>query len=246
MLITTAERQAVIERNAAHFGWDLAGLRRRSLISVEVALWPTGREIAEFDAALEALGKQVEQFNATRVAFDPIDPVLESGGDPATEIEKAFHLRDWLLQHDLSGIVTADFGAAGTLGFRRHAFLQVLADCSVVLHAPTNPDERERRLTVLKYRGSSVVEEELSFVIGMGGIEMPVPPPKRNRKELATDLLHPELLATRDQFAARLRALDRFLEVKQAEMDFFLDKDTNAAVGTEQAPAGSEPSEQNR
>jgi hypothetical protein len=83
-----------------------------------------------------------------------------------------------------------------------------------------DPHSASRHLRVVKYRGASFFERECSFTIGDGGINLAFPASGAGTEPRPVALAHSEFELARQDLSARVQALDRFLEIKQAELKF--------------------------
>ena len=79
---------------------------------------------------------------------------------------------------------------------------------------------------MLKYRGSGFVESEFPFLIGPTGLEVGCAPKMQATRLVAREngraSIGHEIDMARDDFKARIKSLNRQLEIKQAELDFLL------------------------
>lgn len=207
----------------AQFGWDVPDLERRGML---FSYWATvmrdaAASEAGFLAMLENLSTLTRQMKARRIVFDSFDVLLRNLNDADAEMRLVFQLRDWLFRHDFTVLLTARLTTAEPRAAQRYAFLQIVADCSVALACEQKTTHRFLR--VLKYRGSKFIEYELPFVVGKSGIEVSLPA-SPSRAEMN---LPPDFASAREQLQASIQPLDRFLEMKQAELDFLLERETN-------------------
>jgi circadian clock protein KaiC len=124
---------------------------------------------------LAALTGKVQQIGATRIVFDSIDALLDLVGDATVQRRELYRLHDWLIQSGLTAIITARSaevkGAAATLEAGMQ-FAPFLVDCAIALRHHVESGISQRRLRVLKYRGSHFAENEAPFLIGPNGFEV--------------------------------------------------------------------------
>jgi len=74
-------------------------------------------------------------------------------------------------------------------------------------------------LRLVKYRGSAFMEQEFPFTITDSGIEVLLPPAS-TAPGLPAAALSSDIEKARKELTARIQALDQFLEMKKAELDF--------------------------
>lgn len=163
--------------NAQSFGWNLAGLQRQKQLYVLNAqpsfdLVQSG----DFDLGgmLAVLAAKVKETGARRIVFDALDVLLLLLPDLQAERREAYRLHAWLLEHDLTAIVTLKAKTDGTYPVSREpfAFMQFMVDCTVILNHSASMSVSQRTLRVQKYRGSSFDENESPFLIGASGVEV--------------------------------------------------------------------------
>jgi circadian clock protein KaiC len=102
--------------------------------------------------------------------------------DDAARRREIYRLHAWLLQHHLTGIITAKAGGEAAIPEREQyeqpfTFMQFMVDCAVVLNHCVVQGVSQRNLRVQKYRGSSFDANESPFLIGRHGFEVVVARP---------------------------------------------------------------------
>src|ERR1700722_18910406 len=93
----------------------------------------------------------------------------------ATARKREMHrLNQWLLDHEITGLITAkaEGDDRGSPGRQRFGFMQFMVDCSVILNHRVDMGVLQRNIRVQKYRGSSFNEDESPFVIGKDGFDI--------------------------------------------------------------------------
>jgi circadian clock protein KaiC len=178
IFVAFEESPARIVANAETFGWNLPELQTQDRIAfIDAQPAPDLVQSGSFDLTgmLAALGAKAEDLGAKRIVFDALDIILALLPDPAAQRNEIYRLHAWLLQHELTGIVTlkADNDEGGGLG-RPFGFMQFMVDCAVILNHTVVLGVSQRNLRVQKYRGSSFDENESPFLIGKGGFEVAV------------------------------------------------------------------------
>ena len=181
IFVAFEEHAAHIRENAAGFGWDLSTLAEKSLFFLDARMPFDVVQSGQFDLSgvLATVGARAEAMGAQRVVFDAIDVLLALLDDPAAERRELYRLNDWLLDSGLTGIITAKSFRGKELLPGRYDFLQFMVDCVVRLDYEVVDLISQRKLRVVKYRGSSFSENESPMLIGGDGIEVAGPDPMR-------------------------------------------------------------------
>ena len=177
IFVAFEETPSRIVANAETFGWNLPELQERKLFFLDAQPAPDLVQSGTFDLTgmLAALGAKAAQMGAKRIVFDALDIVLALLSDPAAQRREIYRLHAWLLEHELTGIVTlkADSDDGGSIS-QPFGFMQFMVDCAVILNHTVVLGVSQRNLRVQKYRGSSFDENESPFLIGKGGFEVAV------------------------------------------------------------------------
>ncbi len=165
--------------NAESFGWELGALtRQKKLFFVDAYPGSDIVNSGNFDLGgmLAVLELQVKTMKARRIVFDALDVVLALLPDLASQRREIYRLHDWLLAHQLTGLLSAKASGDGTRdpGSRIFDVAQFMVDCAVLLNHRAVHGVSQRNLRVLKYRGSGFDENEAPFLIGKQGLEVAV------------------------------------------------------------------------
>ncbi len=194
-----------IVANADSFGWNLTRLQRKKLFFLDAQPLPDMIQSGNFDLCgmLAALEAQVEQTGARRVVFDALDVVLALLPEAAAKRREIQRLNDWLLAHDVTGVMTAkaDADTTNSLGQEPFRFMLFMMDCAVILNHSVVLGVSQRNLRVQKYRGSSFDENESPFLIGKGGFEVAV----------ARTLGHADTRIIKERVSSGVKRLDTML-----------------------------------
>jgi circadian clock protein KaiC len=178
IFVAFEESPKQIAANMAGFGWKLAQLQRRKLFFLDARPTPELIQSGNFDLSgmLAALGAKAKQMGARRIVFDALDIVLALLPDAATKRREVYRLHEWLLDHELTGLITAKNGGdeATSPALQQFDFMQFMVDCAVILNHRVDQGVSQRNLRVQKYRGSSFNEDESPFVIGSGGFDVAI------------------------------------------------------------------------
>lgn len=177
IFVAFEETPARIISNANTFGWDLTELQRSKIFFMDAQPKPDLVQSGTFDLSgmLAALGAKAGEMGAKRIVFDALDIMLALLVDPVAQRREIYRLHAWLLEHELTGIVTlkADGDDGGAIS-QPFGFMQFMVDCAVILNHTVVLGVSQRNLRVQKYRGSSFDENESPFLIGKSGFEVAV------------------------------------------------------------------------
>lgn len=161
--------------NFEGFGWKLGELPKSTLFFLDAQPEPDLIQSGDFDLSgmLAALGAKVKEMRARRIVFDAIDIVIALLPDLASRRREIYRLHQWLLLHELTGLITSKSGGDELISAGL-GFMQFMVDCVVVLNHRVEAGVSHRSLRVQKYRGSAFDENESPFVIGPHGLDVAV------------------------------------------------------------------------
>jgi circadian clock protein KaiC len=130
----------------------------------------------DLSGMLAALGAKAKETGTRRIVFDALDIVLALLPDVESKRREVYRLHEWLLAHELTGLITAKAGRdeASYLSEQPFGTLPFMVDCTVILNHRVAQGVSQRNLRVLKYRGSSFNEDESPFVIGNSGFDVAI------------------------------------------------------------------------
>jgi circadian clock protein KaiC len=178
IFVAFEETSKRIQANAESFDWKLAELRRKKLLFVDAQPNPDLVQAGDFDLCgmLAGLAAQAAETKARRIVFDALDIVLALLPDLAARRREIYRLHEWLLERELTCLVTLKAGAEepNSVTQQPYGFMQFMVDCSVILNHTVVLGVSQRNLRVQKYRGSSFDENESPFVIGKGGFDVAI------------------------------------------------------------------------
>jgi circadian clock protein KaiC len=176
IFVAFEESSKRIAANAETFGWSLAELRRKKLFFMDAQPKSDMVQSGSFDLSgmLAMLEAQTKAMGARRIVLDALDVVLALLPDAAAKRREVYRLHEWLLAHELTGLITAKAGGdeASSISRQQFGFMQFMVDCAVILNHSVVLGVSQRNLRVQKYRGSSFDENESPFLIGARGIEV--------------------------------------------------------------------------
>ncbi len=177
IFVAFEESSKRIVANATSFGWKLAELLgKKKLFFMDAQLLPDLVQSGDFDLGgmLAALEAQTREMKAQRIVFDALDIIMALLPDAAARRREIYRLHEWLLAHQLTGLITLKASGEETSSISQQpfGFMQFMVDCTVILNHSVVLGVSQRNLRVQKYRGSSFDEDESPFVIGKGGLEV--------------------------------------------------------------------------
>lgn len=202
IFVAFEESSRQIVANADSFGWDLPRLQECKLFFLDASLQPGVVRAGHFELTglLSSLEVKVRELGAKRIVFDGIDVLLSLLQDAAAERTELYRIADWLLRHELTGIVTAKALGTDPFALPHYAFAAYMADCAILLERRHVGVVSEREISILKYRGSSFLENKAPFVIGPSGIEV-----------AEQHTYHPPTVATTERLSTGVSRLDTML-----------------------------------
>lgn len=179
IFVAFEETSQRIVANAESFGWGLpALLRKKELFFLDAQPKSDLIQSGDFDLGgmLAALEAQTKTMRARRIVFDALDVVMALLPDPAAKRREIYRLHEWLLAHELTGIITAKANGDSDGGIIQQpfGFMQFMVDCAVILDHQTILGTTHRNLRVQKYRGSGFDENQSPFLIGKKGMMVDV------------------------------------------------------------------------
>jgi circadian clock protein KaiC len=178
IFVAFEEAPSRLVANFDQFGWKINELTPKRLYFMDAQPAPDLMRSGDFDLSgmLAALGAQVTQMGARRIVFDALDIVLSMLPDEATRRGEVYRLHEWLLAHELTGIITSKAGhdETSSLGLQPFGFMQFMVDCAVMLNHRVVLGVSQRNIRVQKYRGSSFDENESPFVIDSEGFDVAI------------------------------------------------------------------------
>ena len=181
IFVAFEEASQRIVTNAESFGWKLGQLQKKSLFFLDAQPLSGMVQSGDFDLGgmLAVLGEKAREMGAHRIVIDALDVVLALLPEPAAKRREIYRLHEWLLQNELTAIITAKAGGddVSSAMLQAFSFMQFMVDCAVILTHSVVLGVSHRNLRVQKYRGSSFDENESPLLIGDTGLEVAVAPP---------------------------------------------------------------------
>jgi len=179
IFVAFEESPQQITANVAMFDWDLPSLEKSKLFFLDAHISPTVIQSGEFDlnGMLCILKAKQKEIDAKWVVFDGIDVLLMLLQNPVTELREIHRVRDWLVDNNLTGILTAKL-AGDSQSNAHYGFMQFMADCVIKLDRRLEEGVSMHVLEIMKYRGSNFATGEFPLYFGTSGMEVigPAPP----------------------------------------------------------------------
>jgi len=173
VLMAFEETPEDIAKNVASLGFDIQDLADKKKLFLDyISVDPA--EIAETgDYDLEGLfirlQDAVDTVGAKRVMFDTVEALFTGFSNPSILRAEFRRLFRWLKDRELTAIVTAERGD-GTL--TRQGLEEYVSDCVILLDHRIKDQISERRMRVVKYRGTKHGADEYPFLIDEQGISI--------------------------------------------------------------------------
>ena len=171
------ETSRTLIANAASFGWSLAELENHKLFFMDARPAVDTVSVGDFDLSgtLKILSAKAEEMKARRIVFDSLDVLLRLLPGAEERRREIDRLHDWLIANELTAVITAKMEwSEKTLPFEDDAmqYLPFVVSCVVALTQKVEEDFSQRRVRIIKYRGSSYSENATALIIGPQGIEV--------------------------------------------------------------------------
>jgi len=178
IFVAFEETAARIRKNIEGFSWGLGHPGSNKLAFIDAQPDPALVQSGSFDLGgmLAALEGQAKAMGARRIVFDALDIMLMLLPDEASQRREVYRLHGWLLDHGLTGLITAKAGGdpRSPDSPQPFGYMQFMVDCSVLLDHRVVLGISLRNLRVQKYRGSGFVENEAPFVISRNGFDVAI------------------------------------------------------------------------
>jgi circadian clock protein KaiC len=162
-----------LKQNVTSLGFDLDGLERAGLVSLDHVRTQRTQieETGEYDleGLFVRLGYAVDSIGAKRVVLDTLEALFSSLSNEfilRAEIRRLFR---WLNDRGLTTVVTAERGD-GTL--TRYGLEEYVSDFVLVLDNRIESQRATRRARVVKYRGSAHGADEYPFLLTEKGFSV--------------------------------------------------------------------------
>ncbi|MEW6654877.1 MAG: circadian clock protein KaiC, partial [Bacteroidota bacterium] len=173
VFISFEETEKELIANVSSLGFDLENLIERKKIWLEHVHIERGEieQFGQYDlkGLFVHIHQPIEEINAKRVVLDTIESLFSALPNTTvlrTELRRLF---SWLKKKGVTAIITGERGN-GTL--TRQGLEEYVSDCVILLDHRVNEQSSIRRLSIVKYRGSSHGTNEYPFLIDEDGFSV--------------------------------------------------------------------------
>ena len=162
-----------LAENVASLGFNLKALIKRKMLVIDYVYVESSEieETGEYDleGLFIRLGQAIDAIGARRVVLDTIETLFSGLPNPIILRAELRRLFRWLKDKGVTAIIT---GERGEKTLTRQGLEEYVSDCVIVLDHRVNEQVSERRLRVVKYRGSAHGTNEYPFLIGENGFSV--------------------------------------------------------------------------
>jgi len=173
VLMAFEETPEDIATNVASLGFDIQDLARQKKLYLDfLNVEPTEiRESGKYDleGLFIRLRSAVEEVGAKRVMFDTVEALFSGFSNPQILRSEFRRLFRWLKDNHLTAIVTAERGDGN---LTRFGLEEYVSDCVILLDHRIKDQISERRLRIVKYRGTKHGADEYPFLIDERGMSI--------------------------------------------------------------------------
>jgi len=201
IFIAFEENARRVSANAETFGWNMPELEKKQLLFIDASIRSDAVKSGDLDLTglLAVLEWKTKEMGAKLIVFDAVDVMLSLLTNPMEEYRELYRIHEWLLKHDLTGIITTKV-EDNEQATQRYGFMPFMADCAVILSQRVTDRMAVRAMRVFKYRGSPHVLNEVPFVIGPTGVEVG-----------SSNGIHPEPQPFKEKISSGIERLDVML-----------------------------------
>jgi circadian clock protein KaiC len=173
VLMAFEETPEDIASNVASLGFDIRELARQKKLYLEfLNVDPAEiRESGEYDleGLFIRLRSAIEEVGAKRVMFDTLEALFSGFANTQILWAEFRRLFRWLKDNGLTAIITAESGDGN---LTRFGLEEYVSDCVILLDQRIKDRISERRLRIVKYRGTKHGADEYPFLIDERGISI--------------------------------------------------------------------------
>jgi circadian clock protein KaiC len=173
VFVAFEEKIEDLERNFLSLGFDIDDLVRRKKLALDHIFIERSEieETGEYDleGLFVRLGAAIDSVGAKRISIDTIEALFSGFSNQAILRAELRRLFRWLKDRGVTAVVTGERGD-GTI--TRYGLEEYVADCVITLDHRVTNQIANRRLRVVKYRGSTHGTDEYPFLISSDGISV--------------------------------------------------------------------------
>lgn len=171
VFVSFEEPEADLVANMASLGWDLKRLARQKKLMIDY-VHIDRREIEEtgeynLDGLFIRLQAAIELVGARRIVLDTMEALFGGFTNDLIMRAELRRLLLWLKKKGLTAVIT---GEPGETTMTRHGMEEYVSDCVISLDHRIHEQVANRRMRIVKYRGSSHGTNEYPFLIDNKGI----------------------------------------------------------------------------
>ncbi len=173
VLMAFEETPRDIATNVASLGFDIHALARKKKLYLDfLSVEPSEiKESGDYDleGLFIRLQAAIAAVGAKRVMFDTLEALFSGFSNPQILRAEFRRLFRWLKDRGLTAIVTAERGEGN---LTRYGLEEYVSDCVILLDHRVKNQISERRLRIVKYRGTSHGADEYPFLIDERGMSI--------------------------------------------------------------------------
>jgi circadian clock protein KaiC len=173
VFVAFEEKIEDLERNFLSLGFDIDDLVRKKKLALDHIFIERSEieETGEYDleGLFVRLGAAIDSVGAERISIDTLEALFSGFSNQAILRAELRRLFRWLKDRGVTAVVTGERGD-GTI--TRYGLEEYVADCVITLDHRVTNQIANRRLRVVKYRGSTHGTDEYPFLINSDGISV--------------------------------------------------------------------------
>jgi circadian clock protein KaiC len=182
LFVSFEEDAEGLARTGRGFDWDFARLIDENKVKLFFPkLGPDAVLAGPFDLSglLSILEAAARETGAERIIFDAVDMLLLFLNDEIAARRELNRIRDWVIGHGFTAILSTKVDAAGESPTESYGYLHYLADCVITLQHRLIEHVAIRGMRVLKCRGTAHSANEYPMLIESSGMTVYGPGPKQ-------------------------------------------------------------------
>jgi circadian clock protein KaiC len=169
------ESPKALRRNAHTIGFDIEPYESdRTLMLIDASLQSHSEVVGAFTLTglLSLITRKIEEHGVRHLVLDGLDALTRLNNDPAYERRELQNLNRWLVDFDITTLITSKSQGITLVPAEYDVFLNYIVDCVIFLDHSILHNTATRRLRILKYRGSSFSGNAHAFHICFGGARL--------------------------------------------------------------------------
>jgi circadian clock protein KaiC len=173
VLMAFEESLEDIAKNVSSLGFDIQDLSKKKKLFLDfISVEPSEiKESGDYDleGLFIRLQNAIDAVGAKRVMFDTLEALFSGFSNPQILRAEFRRLFRWLKDRGLTTIITAERGDGN---LTRYGLEEYVSDCVILLDHRIKDQISERRLRIVKYRGTSHGADEYPFLIDERGMSI--------------------------------------------------------------------------